>query len=216
MACGRGYGWMCVGQCGVLPFETWHGLLTGYHICLSHLKSAGHIEPEVSPWFTRQEAISAFHEKWSTQFAFTPYDKNTGKAMTLCQCLYAKCNLELYEDQKQFEVVAGLKDHAKAKKTRLNMLMKAPRPQGSSAGGRLEKGRDRPLCSACQKTRCSRKMVSSRPAYCFPTNATPFALDVGTSGCRREGTPRSNPCSSGSLASRKCSRPWTKTALLVH
>ena len=78
-----------------------------YSQCLSHLKSAWHIEREVSPWFTRQEAITYFAEQWSKSYAFAPCDQNTGKVMIMCQCLYAARNIQLYNDPEQFEITAA-------------------------------------------------------------------------------------------------------------
>ena len=51
--------------------------------------------------------------------------------MVPCQCLYAKCSVELYEDTKQFEVLAELKDHAEAKKSALHMLQERAPAAGS-------------------------------------------------------------------------------------
>ena len=43
-----------------------------YSNCVSHLKSAWHVERQVVPWNTRAEAITQFKTDWSEQFACTP------------------------------------------------------------------------------------------------------------------------------------------------
>ena len=125
---------------------------TMYSAFLSHLKSAWHIEWQVSPWFAKQEAISEFQKQWSDSFAFTPSDKNTGKCMILCQCLYAQRNLSLYDDPKQFEVVSDPKDDATSKRVALDML------------------RDRAESAGIQRFRQSGKRKDPPVTFCLPKN----------------------------------------------
>ena len=101
-----------------------------YSQCLSHLKSAWHIEREVSPWFTRQEAVTQFADQWSPFYAFTPCDKNTGKVMVMCQCLYAARNIQLYSDPEQFEIIEQLDTHAAAKRHAMEVLYNRARDAG--------------------------------------------------------------------------------------
>ena len=163
-----------------------------YSECVSHLKSAWHIKREVSPWFTRQEAISAFHETWSPQFAFTPCDKNTGKAMTLCQCLYARRNLELYEDKKQFEVVAQLKDHAEAKKTALHMLPERAQNAGIQRWWKAGKGKEPPVTFCLPKNKMVEENGEFKARILFSYYRHPlryYGRLVGRCVCSKHGNP---------------------------
>ena len=140
-----------------------------YSECLSHLKSAWHVERRAAPWFTRQEAISEFNEKWSKSFACTPCGKNTRKCMILCQCLYAQRNLCLYDNPKQFEVVAGSVTTRRLRKLRCTCCMKMPGNQGSNKLRNRQKDGDHQSHFAYRKTKCRKNTMNLKPGFCFHT-----------------------------------------------
>ena len=79
---------------------------TLYSDVLTAARTAWRAECATTPWFLREGKVREFADRWSPQWAFLPCDKNAGKLMTLCHCLYYKYVVTLYDDPKQFEVVS--------------------------------------------------------------------------------------------------------------
>ena len=73
---------------------------------LSHVKTAWSFERLAHPWHCRQEFVSEFLTQHQDHFIFLPCDKNVGKSMVMCKCLYYKKLLQIYSDETQFEVLA--------------------------------------------------------------------------------------------------------------
>ena len=61
---------------------------------------------QCEPWHCRQEVVSEFLTQHQDHFIFLPCDKNVGKCMVMCKCLYYKKLLQIYSDETQFEVLA--------------------------------------------------------------------------------------------------------------
>ena len=92
--------------------------------------------------------------------------------MILCQCLYAKRNLSLYDDPKQFEIVAELKDYATAKRVALDMLRDRAKAAGIQRFWQCGKKKAHQSHFACRKTKCWKSKVSSKPEFYSPTTKT--------------------------------------------
>ena len=73
--------------------------------------------------------------------------------MLLCQCLYAKRNMRLYEDHLHFEVVTEAKDHATAKKVALDMLYDRAKDTGVQTLWKGLKGKGPPVTFCLPKNK---------------------------------------------------------------
>ena len=146
-----------------------------YSHCLSHLKSAWHVERQVAPYFTRQEAVSESAEQWGKSLAFTPCDKNTGKCLVVCQCLDAKRNLALNDAQKQFEIGAELDTHAEAKHTALHMRHKRAKAAGIDQFWKPRKGKGTPVTFSLPKNKMLEDNGEFKARILFHTTTIPSA-----------------------------------------
>ena len=100
----------------------------------------------------REQPVTDFRKEHEAEWIFLQWDKNMGRIMALCPCLYYDRIAQLYDDEDQFETISEHASPEEAAAAALALLAEsATHYKVRDIGGRARKNQHQ-YCLYCRKT----------------------------------------------------------------